>query len=156
MTNEKLDKKYTETLFYDIFLTGKYVKKMGEQLLKKLDFDLSAEEFSVLDILFENENVCQRDLAQKMLINRANMGKILGGLEKKGFIQRKLSTKGNYPVKLVNLTPQGKENYINIIEKLQKFSKIAIDEITEQDVNQMRNELKKIRNVLDNILEIDI
>ena len=154
--DKRLDIKYTDSLFYDIFLTGKYIKKMGEQLFRKLNFELTSEEFSTLDFLYENNNICQRDLALKMLINRANMGKILGGLEKKGFIERKLSTKGNYPVKTVYLTDMGKKNYKEIIEKLRKFGKIAIDEITEDETFLMRDKLRKIRYILDNILEIDI
>lgn len=151
-----IEKKYTDSLFYEVFLTGKYIKKMGEQLFKHLGIDFTSEEFSALDLLYKTENICQRDLAVKMLINRANMGKILNSLEKKECITRKVSTKCNHPVKFVALTEKGTETYIKTVNKLRERCSRAIDEITEEEADIMLEGLKKMRKVLKETLDIDI
>ena len=156
MIEKKEKNKYTDTMFYDIFLTGKYIKKMAEQLFKKMNFELTSEEFSTLDFLYEEEGICQRDLALKMLIDRANMGKILGGLEAKGFVVRNSSMKGNYPVKTVKLTKLGMENYIKIVNELRCFASRVSEKIPIDEVKLMRGKLQNIRQILKEILEIDI
>lgn len=151
-----IEKKYTGSLFYEVFLTGKYIKKMGEQLFKQLEVEFTSEEFTTLDFLYEAKNICQRDLAVKMLVNRANMGKILNGLEKRGYIIRKVDTKCNHPVKLVSLTEAGEEIYANTVIKLREKGSKAIDEITKEEADTILEGLKKMRKVLKETIDIDI
>lgn len=148
--------KYTESILYEVFLTGKYIKKMGEQLFKKIGLSLTSEEFATLDFLYENENICQRDLALAMLINRANMGKILNSLDKKGYIERKLSIKCNHPVKLVSLTIAGKKMYETTIKKLREQGENVIASIPTENIGETILNLQKIRESLKNLIEIDI
>lgn len=154
---DKTGKKYTSSLFYEVFLTGKYIKKMGENIFKKHGILLTPEEFSTLDHIFENNaKICQRDLALKMLINRANMGKILSKLEEEGYISINLSTKGNRPVKLVHLTKKGEEFYLSTIEKFKNHSQLAVDKITIKETENTIETLQKIREALQEMIAIDI
>lgn len=149
--------KYTDSIFYEIIITGKYMKKMAEGLFKELELVLTNEEFFVLDFLYKNnEEVCQRDIAVKMLSDRANMGKILNGLDKKGYIERKLGVKQKYPVKLVSLTDEGEKCYIETIEILKKIGKPVIEELTEKEEKETIERLKRLRIVLSQIINIDI
>ena len=149
--------KYTNSIFYEIILTGKYMRKMAEQLFKKLELVLTNEEFFVLDFLYKNEEkTCQRDLAVKMLSDRANMGKILNGLEKKGYVIRELGVKQNYPVKLIYLTKLGEEIYIDTITKLINVGQSAIDAVSDDDTKKMIKILQNMRKVLSEIITIDI
>ena len=151
------DIKYTDSIFYEIILTGKYMKKMAEGLFKKLELVLTNEEFSVLDFLYKNKDeICQRDLAVKLLSDRANMGKILNGLDKKGYIKRKIGVKQNYPVKFVYLTKSGEAVYSETISKLIKIGKPALNALTKNEENKTISNLQKIRKVLSEIIDIDI
>ena len=109
---------FTETIFYQIELTAKYTKMLGQQVFEKFNVDLTIEEFSVLDVLVCSDRLCQRDLAKLILKDRANTGKLLDSLEKKGLIERKLSIKNNRPVKFVKITPKGIEERKKITEKI--------------------------------------
>lgn len=130
---------------------------MAEGLFKELELVLTNEEFFVLDFLYKNnEEVCQRDIAVKMLSDRANMGKILNGLDKKGYIERKLGVKQKYPVKLVSLTDEGEKCYIETIEILKKIGKPVIEELTEKEEKETIERLKRLRKVLSQIINIDI
>lgn len=154
---DKTGKKYTSSLFYEVFLTGKYIKKMGEHIFKKHGIALTPEEFSALDHIYENNTkICQRDLALKMLINRANMGKILSKLEEDGYISINLSTKENRPVKLVCLTEYGKSFYLDTIEKFKNHSKIASEKISIKETEDAIKVLTKMREALQEIMSLDI
>ncbi len=147
---------YTESLFYEVSLTGKYIKKLGEQHFKNLNLDFTIEEFSTLDFIFYGKNVCQRDLAIKTFINRANMGKILNGLEEKGYIKRTVDIKCNRPIKLVSMTEAGRAAYLKTVETLRKTASVIMDKFTEEESKFMIERLHKMRNLLKEVVEINI
>lgn len=153
----KIEKKYTESLFYEVSLTGKYIKKMAEQHFKNLSLELTAEEFSILDFIYQKGNMCQRDLALKMLINRANMGKILNGLENKGYIKRKVDVKCNHPVKLVLMTEAGEKIYVKTASTLRKKTaeKTTI-KFSKEEADFLISGMQKMRTMLKEIVNIDI
>ncbi len=149
--------KYTNSIFYEIVITGKYMKRMAEGLFKKLELTLTNEEFSILDFLYNNSNkICQRDLAIKTFSDRANIGKVLNGLEKKGYISRELSVKQNYPAKIVSLTEKGIDTYCTTLEKLRDVSKNVLSLIEEDEKKIVIATLQKIRKSLVDVIDIKI
>lgn len=147
---------FTETIFYQIELTAKYTKMLGQQVFEKFNVDLTIEEFSVLDVLVCSDRPCQRDLAKLILKDRANTGKLLDSLEKKGLIERKLSIKNNRPVKFVKITPKGIEERKKITEKIHPHFESVREQINNSDLAKIGDLLKKLRNILDETLEIQI
>lgn len=149
-------KKYTESLFYEVYLTGKYIKKMSVQHFKNLNLELTGEEFSTLDFIYHNGNMCQRDLALKMFINRANMGKILNGLEERGYLKRIVDVKCNRPVKLISMTKEGEEVYTKTLTTLRITAEKAYSKFSEDEVKVLIAGMQKMRKYLKEIVEIDI
>ena len=147
---------FTETIFYQIELTAKYTKMLGQQVFEKFNVDLTIEEFSVLDVLVCSDRLCQRDLAKLILKDRANTGKLLDSLEKKGLIERKLSIKNNRPVKFVKITPKGIEERKKITEKIHPHFESVREQINNSDLAKIGELLTKLRNILDETLEIQI
>ena len=147
---------FTDTIFYQIELTAKYCKLLGQQVFEKLSVGISPEEFSVLDTLACNTYLCQRDLAKLILKDRANTGKLLDSLEKKGFITRNLSIKNNRPVKKVEITEKGKQKLDEATERIRPHFLIVQDKINNSNISQIGNLLKDLRSVLDETLEIQI
>ena len=150
------DKHFTETIFYQIELTAKYIKMLGQQAFEKFNIDLSIEEFSVLDVLVCNEQLCQRDLAKLILKDRANTGKLLDTLEKKGLIERNLSIKNNRPVKFVKITPKGIEERKKITSKIHPHFEEVRQQINKSDLAKIGDLLKELREIMTNSLEIQI
>lgn len=151
-----MQKHFTETIFYQIELTAKYTKMLGQQVFEKFNVDLTIEEFSVLDVLVCSDRLCQRDLAKLILKDRANTGKLLDSLEKKGLVERKLSIKNNRPVKFVKITPKGIEERKKITEKIHPHFESVREQINNSDLAKIGDLLKKLRNILDETLEIQI
>ena len=147
---------FTDTIFYQIELTAKYCKMLGQQIFDKYNMGISLEEYTVLDTLTEHRDLCQRDLAKLILKDRANTGKLLDALERKGYITRKLAIKNNRPVKIIDVTESGmqkvedsagriRENYIEIKEK-----------IKNSDISKVGKLLAELREILSNTINIQI
>ena len=144
------------TIFYEIELTAKYCKMLGAQTFEKYNVGISVEEFAILDTLLCNPGICQRDLAKIVLKDRANTGKIIDSLEKKGLVKRSLSTKNNRAVKLTELTSAGIEKAKEVSNKVKPHLAMIKDKIKESDLGEISKMLQEFRNVMKEVIEIQI
>lgn len=139
---------YTESLFYEFEFTAKYIKRMGYNYCNELDMGVSPEEVLALDIILLNPGICQRDLAKKLLKDRAGTGRVLLQLEAKGFVERFVDTKGNRLVRKMKLTPSGEEMLkmanAKIIPRVQKIK----EKFSEENERQLKELLDKLRRIL--------
>ena len=149
-------KHFTDTIFYQIELTSRYTKMLGTQLFGKLGVGLTPEEFSTLDTISSQTELCQRDLAKLILKDRANTGKLLDSLESKGYIERKLAVKNNRPVKIIKITEAGINVYKKTYEKLIPHHKLVEERIANTDLERVGELLKDLREILEDTIEIDI
>ncbi|MCM1003453.1 MAG: transcriptional regulator [Candidatus Gastranaerophilales bacterium] len=147
---------YTDSIFYEIELTAKYCKILGTQIFEDIDAGLSIDEFSTLDILAGNHEMCQRDIAKLLLKDRANTGKVLDSLESQGYIERELAVKNNRPVKISKLTAKGKDKVEEILGVLKPHTDMIKSKILNSDLKQLKSMLQEFREVLDETLEIKI
>ena len=147
---------FTNTIFYQIELTAKYCKLLGTQVFEQYSAGITCEEYSVLDVLANSPKMCQRDLAKIILKDRANTGKLLDGLEKRGYVTRKLSIKNNRPVKIVEITDEGAKKAEEVLEKIRPHFQRVMEKINNSDVARVSDLLKELREILDETLEIQI
>ena len=147
---------FTDTIFYQIELTAKYCKLLGSQVFEKYNAGISCEEYTVLDVLANSPKMCQRDLAKIILKDRANTGKLLDGLEKQGYITRTLSIKNNRPVKIVEITDEGRKKAEFVVDKIRPHYLQVKDMIDNSDVARVGELLQQLRKILDKTLEIQI
>lgn len=147
---------FTDTIFYQIELTAKYCKLLGSQVFEKYNAGISCEEYTVLDVLANSPKMCQRDLAKIILKDRANTGKLLDGLEKQGYITRTLSIKNNRPVKIVEITDEGRKKAEFVLDKIRPHYLQVKDMIDNSDVARVGELLQQLRKILDETLEIQI
>ena len=111
---------------------------------------------AVLDVLANNPKMCQRDLAKIILKDRANTGKLLDSLEKRGYVTRTLSIKNNRPVKIVEITDKGVKKAEEVLEKIRPHFQRVMEKINNSDVGRVSDLLKELREILDETLEIQI
>lgn len=144
---------FTDSIFYQMELTAKYCKSLGMQVFAKLNIPITLDEFSALDVIMLHNRICQRELAQLILKDRANTGRILNSLEERGLIERFVDTKNKRLVRRVMLTEKGKEilqksseivkNHLNQMPKIIKDSeKIYMKEIMEKFREGLKNEVE--------------
>lgn len=147
---------YTDTIFYQVELTAKYCKLLGVQVFEQFNVGITVEEFSVLDTLISQQELCQRDLAKLILKDRANTGKLLDSLEKKGLISRKLAIKNNRPVKIIDMTESGRKKVADATDKIRPHYHIIKDRINNSDLARVGDLLKELREILQDSLKIQI
>lgn len=135
-------KHYINTIFYQIEQTAKYCRCLAISTFQKLDLGITFDEFIVLDTIDANGCICQRELAKLILKDRANTGRLLNSLEKKGYIERFVDTKNNRLVRNMKLTETGYQILTDSIEKLkvyiEKMPKILSDEEKEVFINSIQ------------------
>ncbi|MBQ7126609.1 MarR family transcriptional regulator [bacterium] len=147
---------HTDSIFYEIELTAKYCKKLGNQVFEHFITELNLEEFVILDTLLCNPEICQRDIAKIILRDRANTGKLLDNLEKKRLIERNLTLRNNRPVKIVKLTETGYKKVIEATNTLQPHKRLVEEKLKKNDLAKLSLMLKKLRNVLNETVELQI
>ncbi len=147
---------FTDTIFYQIELTAKYCKLLGQQVFEKFNLGISLEEYSVLDVLTINEALCQRDIAKIILKDRANTGKLLDSLALKKYITRELAVKNNRPVKLVKITDEGIKKVNEVAEKARPNYNLVKEKINNRNLAKVGDLLKELREVLKETIEIQI
>ncbi len=147
---------FTDTIFYQIELTAKYCKLLGQQVFEKFNLGISLEEYSVLDVLTINESLCQRDIAKLILKDRANTGKLLDTLAEKNFITRELTVKNNRPVKLVKITEEGIKKINEVAEKARPNYNLVKEKINKRNLSKVGDLLKELREILKETIEIQI
>lgn len=152
----EIQEHFTDTIFYQIELTAKYCKLLGQQVFDKFNLGLSLEEYSVLDVLTINEPLCQRDIAKLILKDRANTGKLLDILAEKGYISRELTVKNNRPVKLVKITNLGLNKLNEAAQKARPNYKLVKDKINKRNISKVGDLLKELREILKETIEIQI
>ena len=149
-------KHFTDTIFYQIELTARYIKMLGTQLFGKLGIALTPDEFAALDCISAHTELCQRDLAKLILKDRANTGKLLDSLENKGYINRTLTIKNNRPVKIIDISEDGKKIYTETYTKLAPHHKCVEEKIANTDLSKVDELLKELREILEDTMDIDI
>ena len=149
-------KHFTDSIFYQMELTAKYCRSLGAQLFAKLNFPISVDEYSALDVIMLHDGICQRELAKFILKDRANTGRILNSLEKKGYIERFVDTKNNRLVRKMILTNEGqkifKEASENIRVHLSSIPKI----LSEEEKENLKVSMQKLRDGLKKEVEMKI
>ena len=147
---------FTDTIFYQIELTAKYCKLLGQQTFEKFNLGISLDEYYILDVLTINESLCQRDIAKLILKDRANTGKLLDVLAQKKYITRDLTVKNNRPVKLVKITENGLKKIEEVVNKVRPHYNLVRDKINTRNIAKVGDLLKELREILKETIEIQI
>ena len=152
----EIQEHFTDTIFYQIELTAKYCKLLGQQVFEKFNLGISLEEYSVLDVLTVNTELCQRDIAKLILKDRANTGKLLDTLAAKNYITRELTVKNNRPVKLVKITELGIKKVNEVATTARPNYNLVKDKINRRNISKVGDLLKELREILKETIEIQI
>ncbi len=141
-------KHYTESIFYELEFTAKYIKRMGYNYCNELNVGVGPEETLALDIIYLNPGICQRDLAKKLFKDRAGTGRVLLQLEAKGFVERFVDTKGNRLVRKMKLTESGEAMLKLTTKKFIPLVKKIKTDFSPEKGEQLKKLLNELRTIL--------
>lgn len=153
---ENEDCHYTESIIYLMEQTVVYCKIMGAQFCSQMNIGITIDQFAMLDALYTNKDVCQRDLSKIVLKDRSNTGRILNILEEHGFVTRIAETKGKRLVKKVYITDKGKKIIEDYHSKLHAAFHSLFDDVSDEEIEAMRTTLNKLKSSLSKTTSIQI
>lgn len=154
---EKTERTYTNSLYYHLRITAKYMKVFGSQLFKKLDIFLDFDEFVVLDLISKNKGICLRDLAKLILKDRANTGRLANSLEEKGLLCINITKRSNRIIKMLSLTDLGKKVFEESINKIEPKINELCDKIFNGDEEEkLISLLTDFREKMTSAMEVKI
>jgi len=147
---------YTNTIHYELEQTVRLMRMLTLQLFEKLNIGVSFDECIVLDLISCNEGICQRDLAKMILKDRANTGRIINSLDKKGFIERVLDLKNNRLVKKIKINKKGLELLDSTTHKIRSYIDGVTMTVSKDEINRIRDTLRVFRLNLEKVVEVNI
>jgi len=127
---------------YALTTTLNLLRKHFNREIKK--FDLSSEQYGVLKLISEEEQLTPTQIAELLNRDKATITRILKSLDNKKLIKKEQINNRSFYVKLTNES----EKIIKEADKIAlKYHKKIIDEIGENKIKEMLSTLKKIRNL---------
>lgn len=118
--------------------------KLKNELNRRLtSFDITPEQWAVLNRLWEKDGITQKDLAERTFKDQPNIGRILDKLEKKGLIRRCPDTE-DLRVLIVSLTQEGQEVKKDLIPLAAEVLDLVQKDISEEERKVLVTVLKRI------------
>jgi DNA-binding MarR family transcriptional regulator len=105
------------------------------------DFELKPGEFSVLTLIMQNPGIRQGLLAQRLMIKRAHMTKLIRSLEATGYVERTIPDEDRRSVRLT-LTPRGRDTVRRHWTRFDDYEKSHLGPLAETEKRELVRLLK--------------
>lgn len=118
------------------------------QVFAKKGFDITPEQFAILEILIEQNGLYQRQLSEITMKDRPNISRIVNILEKKEYIIKRLEDSNGRKVQKLYTTEKGKNEYEKIIDSVMDMRGKYIEGVNEEDMKGCLNVLAQVKKNL--------
>jgi DNA-binding MarR family transcriptional regulator len=98
-----------------------------------------------LRALWEKDGLTQRELSEKVRMKGPTTVAALNKLEDRGLVRREENRKDARKIN-VFLTPDGRKVYRKVIPEVEAVNRQCLDTLSEQEQNDFKNMIKRIRN----------
>ena len=135
-----------------IYITGTLIRGLSTQTFTEKDFGITPDQYVILYLLTENDEIMyQRQLAEVMFKDRANISRIIDIMHQKGLIEKVPDSNGRKIYKLI-VTPKGKELKDKIFPTDINLRKMIRNNITEEELAVTFRTLEKMNmNIRDSV-----
>lgn len=131
------------------FIMNRTNTKLKNELLQRLKpYDVTPEQWAVLNRLWEREGLSPKELAELTSKDQPNIARILDKLEKKGLITRQTNPDDNRSF-LIYLTDRGRELKDELIPLALAALNKALRGIEQEQVKELKLLLNRIYTNLD-------
>lgn len=126
---------------------GAYSRIYARNYFSKMNFELTPEQFVILEVLMEHDGLYQRQLCEITMKDRPNMTRIVNILENAGYVTR-VSDKNKRRIYKIFLTNKARANYPAMHDALIKIRSVIAEGINKKDMDVCLNVLNKVLNNL--------
>ena len=116
------------------------------------DIDVSFNEYLIIETLFLNPKIHQRDLAKFLYKDTANLSRDLEKLEAKDIIKRTIDIKDKRIVKILELTKDGLQIYSKVSNKALEHIKEIENVFNQEEYSQFLMYIGRLRTKLTDTL----
>ena len=135
---------YSSSFVYSVDQVLAKIKSVIGQYVSGLKINVTAEQFSVLNTICKNENICQQDVVQILSKDKSNVKRIVEILEKKHFITKTLGKRKNRTVNYLAATKFGRELINNNEEKIRNYISGMFDGISREELSVFKKVIAKL------------
>ncbi len=135
-----------------IYITGTLIRGFSTQTFTEKEFELTPDQYVILNLLLENDEIMyQRQLAEIMFKDRANISRIIDIMHRNGLIEKIPDSNGRRIYKLV-VTEKGKEIRNRVLPTDKELRAVITENISEEELNSMFHILEKMnKNIRDKV-----
>ncbi len=133
----------------EIVTCATLIKVLTLRAFKEHNFEITPEQFIILDAIINNEEIYQRKLGKILGKDRANITRLLDILFKKGLIEKESSSNGR-KINKIKITKKGEDLRNKIFPVISKVRQSYLNGIEYKDIE---NCLKILNKIKENISE---
>lgn len=149
MRKENQTHKLADTLICNIEQVARLGRHSASKFFdKNSNLSLSFNDFLILEALFDNPDIHQRNLAKILVRSVANLSRELDRLEKRGLVERTVDVKDRRTVKTLKLSEAGQQVYQKACETCVKQVENIENVFTQKEYETFMNYLFKLKNRL--------
>ena len=126
-----------------IYNTGVVVRALSSQTFAEKGFELTPEQFLILDLVQEYGELYQRQICEITQKDRSNVARLVKILEEKDLIKRRQASNGRRIFK-ISVTEKGKTVRDEMKPMTQELRKTLIDGISNEEIEIMISTLNKV------------
>ena len=136
--------KIEDVILFQIDQTSKVSKQYSQREFDKLNMGITVEQWIILKIVSENQDLSQKELAIKSYRDPASITRTVDLLEKKGLLLRE-AVPNNRRTYNICLTPKGEQFIEKNLKTVETHRELSIKGLSEKDLNTLSKLLLQIR-----------
>ncbi len=138
-----------------IYNTGIVARALSSQTFSERGFEITPEQYLVLDLVTEHGELYQRQIAEITLKDRGNVSRIIKILEEKELVKKIEEARGRRIYKIL-ITEKGRQVRDEMLPSAEEIKKILAKGISEEELTITLNTLKKVYDNVRNLVKLQI
>lgn len=134
---------FGKRIISSIYNTGVVSRALSSQTFAEMGFQITPEQYIILDLVIENGSLYQRQIAEITLKDRGNVARIIKILEDKELIKKEQATQGRRIYKIL-VTEKGKELRDRIKPTAENLRRTIAKDVSEEELTITLSTLKKV------------
>jgi DNA-binding MarR family transcriptional regulator len=149
MRKENQTHKLADTLICNIEQVARLGRHSASKFFdKNSNLSVSFNDFLILEALFDNPDIHQRNLAKILVRSVANLSRELDRLEKRGLVERTVDVKDRRTVKTLKLSEAGQQVYQKACKTCVRQVENIENVFSQKEYETFMNYLFKLKNRL--------
>ena len=135
--------KLNDTFFYNLEKAVKTYRQYFQNQLKANGFDITLDQWLILNTIIENPTISQNEIAEKVFKDKASVARIIELLVQNGFLTRSIHPTNRRMFQL-SITDKGNETIEKLSGLVQVFRKNAVLGISPDALEETQSIMKTI------------